>query len=164
MKARFVMFALAVLFLATGCAGQVTAPSGRGEQLSTETTTTQPARGKLLDPRGNFVLYVGNSSSEIDPVDIAIEVDDTQVLKQEFAIDRYQVPSLPRQFTLRLAPGKHTLVARSVKGEASMETSFVVTGKHWAVVDYRYYSEAYGSPPQPRTFGFLVRDEPVGFD
>lgn len=164
MKARLVVFALAVLLLATGCAVQVTAPSARGEQPSTVTTTTQSARDNLLDSRGNFVLYVGNTSSEIDPVDIAIEVDGTMVLKQEFAIDWYQIPSLPRQFTLRLAPGKHTLVARSVKGEASMETSFVVTGKHWAVVDYRYHSEAYGSPPQPRSLSFLIRDEPVGFD
>jgi hypothetical protein len=157
MKTGFRLVVLALtLFLATGCAGGKTPSSSTGEEpsgVSTETTQS------LLDPEGNLTLYVSNQSSEIDPVDIEILIDGEVVIDRDFAVEGGHNWS---GVVLRLLPGTHTLLIRSHKGKASMERSFEVTGRHWAVINYWYHSGLHGTPT-PKQFEFYISDKVIKF-
>ena len=136
----------------------------------TETATTptpresrsasaQPTHG-IQDPHGNVVLYVTNQSLALERVDIAIEVDGQPVLDQYFNVGSQHDF---KKFVLRLAPGRHVLTARSIKGKASLKKSFSVTGKHWVAVSYWYYTQAQGTP-MGQQLDFRIQDEPMLFD
>ena len=117
-------------------------------------------RSDLLDPDGNVVLYVSNQSFAIDSVDIIVEIDGDEVISEDFEVaDQHNW----KQFILRLAPGRHTLKARSSRGDAALEKTLVVTDEHWAVLNYWYSTEEYGHPPEPKQFEFLIQDKPIVF-
>ena len=122
--------------------------------------SAQPAQQSILDSHGNVVLYVTNQSIALPRVDIAIEIDGQPVLDQYFSVG-FQHNF--KRFILRLAPGRHVLTARSVKGKASLKKAFVVTGKHWVAVSYWYYTKAQGTP-MPRQLNFRIQDQPMRFD
>ncbi len=63
-----------------------------------------PAQSKLLDPGGNFVLYVSNQSFYIDPVDIQIWIDGECVVREYFEVGNQHNY---RPFVLRLSEGTH---------------------------------------------------------
>lgn len=120
---------------------------------------SSPASG-LLDPNGNVVLYVSNQSFAIDSIDVTVEIDGEEVISEDFDVgDQHNW----KQFVIRLAPGHHTLRARSRLGDATLEKSFVVSDKHWAVLNYWYSTEEYGHPPEPKQFEFIIQDKPVTF-
>ena len=154
-----VLVAMSLLVAVCGSAPPEPSPTTSAGPTSTPSAGTPGS--DLLDPDGNVVLYVSNQSFEIDPVDVVVAIDGEPVIAEEFAVANQHNW---KKFVLRLSPGRHTLTARSGRGAATLETSFVVKGAHWAVLDYWYYSEAYGSPPEPRHFEFMIQDEPVAFD
>lgn len=111
------------------------------------------------DPDGNLVLYVSNQSFDLDPVDIAIELDGARVVGQSFEVESQHNWE---RFVLRVAPGDHTLRAHSVKGDATLTKRFTVEDKHWAVVDF-WYSDGKSGTPTDSMFTFSISDRPVGF-
>ncbi|GMV93012.1 MAG: hypothetical protein AMXMBFR82_27900 [Candidatus Hydrogenedentota bacterium] len=120
-----------------------------------------PVNSTLLDPSGNFTLYVSNQSFAISPVDINVQIDGEVVVHQNFDVGTQHNW---KKFRIALPPGTHSLTATSAKGDATLEQEFAVTGEHWAVVDFWYYPEAKGGAgPTPRQFGFRVQDSPIGF-
>lgn len=131
---------------------------------SSPAATTTPSRSKEApalrpDPDGNLVLYVSNQSFDLDPVDIAIEVDGVPVVGQSFEVESQHSW---KKFVLRVAPGDHTLVAHSVKGDATLTKRFTVEDKHWAVVDF-WYSDGTSGTETASMFTFTISDRPVGF-
>ena len=124
------------------------------------TPLTEPSRSQLLDPDGNFVLYVSNQSFEIDPVDIVVEIDGEQVVDGDVEVGNQHNW---QRYVLRLTPGRHTLTARSIDGDATLEGSFVVRERRRAALNYWYHTEASGSPPEPKHFEFKVYDKPLKF-
>ena len=113
----------------------------------------------LLDPEGNFTLYVSNQSFAIDPVDVKIFIDNQIVVDQDFYVESQHSWQV---FQLSLVPGKHTLRAKSRKGKARLEKTFDVKGRHWAVVDFFYYPRTHYSPT-PKKFTFDISNKPIGF-
>lgn len=153
------LLAAVFAFSVAGCAGGTqtkTTPATAGSPSA----SAQPAQQNILDPHGNVVLYVTNQSIALPRVDIAIEVDGQPVLDQNFNVGWQHNFE---KFVLRLAPGRHVLTARSIKGKASLRKSFSVTGKHWVVVSYWYYTKAQGTP-LPRQLNFRIQDQPMMFD
>ena len=144
---------LSLLLFAVGCGSSTS---------SGETSLAPESERALLDPDGNIVLYVINRSPEIDPVDIEIRIDGRLACQQAFEMNS-MLPDTGETFVLQLSDGQHVLSAESINGEAALETSFTVTGKHWAVLDYEY-APTTAHPPEPRQLRFIMRDEPILFD
>ncbi|MCL4691996.1 MAG: hypothetical protein KJ060_05720 [Candidatus Hydrogenedentes bacterium] len=120
-----------------------------------------PVNSTLLNPSGNFTLYVSNQSFAISPVDIKVQIDGEVVVHQNFDVGTQHNW---KKFGIALPPGVHSLTATSTKGDATLEQEFTVTGEHWAVVDYWYYPEVTGGAgPTPRTLSFSIQDSPIGF-
>lgn len=107
----------------------------------------------------NFVLYVSNQSFDRSPVDITVTVDDETVVDGDFAVgDQHDW----KRYAITLSPGRHTLVATSIHGEATFEHTFETDGDHWAAVEYWYATGADGTPSGPQ-FSWLMQDTPIQF-
>ena len=117
-------------------------------------------RDDLLDPDGNVTLYIANESGAQRRADIALEVDGIPIVDRYFVDDGL---SYPKPIMLRLSPGTHELTARSTEGKASLTKSFVVEGRRWLAVSYRYSTKAQGTP-EPRQLVFRMQSEPMLFD
>lgn len=142
------VFCAGLLIALVGCSAPPPAGSADG-----------PSSDPAPAPEGNFVLYVSNQSFDIESVDIVVEIDGVRVVDDVFAVESQHNW---KQYVIDLAPGTHTLTARSAEGDATFEQSFEVTGDHWAVIDYWYVTEERGTPT-PRQFVFHIQDEPIGF-
>lgn len=158
-KRRSLIGLLLASALLAGCSSSRPAESGD------ETATTAPSRSTdasgtpRLEPDGNFVLYVSNQSFDMDPVDISIEIDGVRVIERSFEVkDQHNW----KEFALQLTPGSHEIRAHSARGAATLTRSFVVDGKHWAVVDFWYNDGTSGTPTDPM-FTFAIDDEPIRF-
>ena len=161
MRCRIVPLVLvAVSLLVTACASDAPESTRTSASAPPVSPLTEPSGSQLLDPDGNFVLYVSNQSFELDPVDIVIEIDGEQIIDGEFEVGNQHNW---KRYVLRLSPGRHTLTAQSTDGDATLEKSFVVSGRRWAVLNYWYYTEASGSPPEPKHFELGIYDKPVRF-
>ena len=114
----------------------------------------------LLDPEGNFTLYVSNQSFAIDLVDVKISIDKQTVVDQDFYVGNQHSWQV---FQLSLIPGKHTLRAKSRKGKVRLERTFDVKGRHWAAVGFSYYPQTHYEPT-PRKFTFYISNKPIGFN
>jgi hypothetical protein len=124
--------------------------------------------GKLeQNQNGNFILYVSNQSSAIDPVDIKIFIDGEVVVEQNFSQNGGHNW---KKFQLSLSKGIHSIYAVSIKGEVKLEKEFEVKDKHWVAIDYGYFpllkpcSSNYCGEFTPRQFNFDMRDEPIYFE
>jgi len=118
-----------------------------------------PVNSRLLDPQGGFTLLVSNQSFAITPVDIRIEIDGETVVHEYFEVGNQHNW---KAYRLSLNPGQHTLRLSSAKGRATLLTTFTVTGKHWAVVNYWYYPKSHDNPT-PKHFSFDVYDRAPSF-
>ena len=63
-----------------------------------------------------------------------------------------------KQFAVGLDAGPHVLKARSVDGQAALEETFTVGGKHWIGLSYWYNTRDNGTPRAP-IFLFKFQDE-----
>ncbi len=162
MRYRILPLALVTLLLGvTACASGPSQSPRASAPPPAATSSPEPSGPDLLDPDGNFVLSVSNQSFAIDPVDILIEIDGEHVIDGDFAVGSQHTW---KRYVLRLSPGRHTLTARSSRGEASLVESFVVPDdRRWAALSYWYSTDAYGSPPEPKHFEFRIYDKPVKF-
>jgi hypothetical protein len=159
MIARLGRGALLVLLAAILLVVAACGSSDTGERATTPEASSGASSPSLLDPEGNFVLYVSNQSFELPTIDVLVEVDGQRVVDEDLEVGNQHNW---KRFVLELSPGRHTLVARSSRGDALLQRSFVVSGKRWAVLDYWYYSGANGTP-EPKHFTFIIRKKPIGF-
>ena len=111
----------------------------------------------LIDPNGNFTLFVSNQSFAIDRVDVRIQLDGELVICDYFHVGD-QHAFYP--FTLSLAKGKHHIKVWSVKGNAQIEKDFELTDQDIAVITYWYYPKSHYQPTD-RKFGFETRKGPL---
>jgi len=115
----------------------------------------------VIDPNGNFRLYVSNQSFAISPVDIEVFLDGKRVVDGSFEVGSQHTIEV---FVLKLSPGRHKIVAESSKGHAKLEQDFEVTAKTWAALDFWYYPKMVGGAgPCPRHFTLDVSQEPIYF-
>ena len=124
---------------------------------------------RLLRPTedGNFTLYVSNKSLALNPVDIAVYVDDMKLLDKEFDVKGENLKTIQhnrKTFKYKLPAGKHTLRAFSTRGDAKIETEFETGDKNWAVLDYWYYPKGSSSDPMEKQLMFKVYDKQVYFE
>lgn len=155
MKWIVCLLAGVLAFSVTGCAAGTQSQS----TAATQSPSAQVADAEIVDPQGNVVLYVSNQSIALDRVDVVVEVDGKPVVDQSFDVgDQHDW----KQFGLRLSPGRHELVARSAKGEATLRMPFTVKGDHWVAVSYWYNTKTQGTPT-PKQFQFTIQDTPIGF-
>lgn len=104
---------------------------------------------------GNFILYVSNQSFTITSVDITIMIDGKNAVAADFVVGNQHKWI---EYTFRLAPGNHKLIATSKKGSAKTEKIFEIHDKHWAVVDFWFSKkDKYGH------FSFSIQNSPIGF-
>jgi len=151
--ARLSLLLAAILFIVPGCGAPDTA-----ERAPTPGPSQEMPSPGLLDPDGNVVLYVSNQSFDRPEVDVVVEVDGQRVIDEAFQVgDQHNW----KRIVLRSSPDRHTLVARSTQGDATLRRSFVMPGRRWAVLDYWY--DWAGGAVEPQRFTFIVRKRPIAF-
>ena len=115
------------------------------------------AQSALLDPHGNFTLYVSNQSFAISPVDIRVEIDGELVVSDFFPVGTQH--SFYR-FKLSLAKGKHRIRIWSVRGGAELTKEFELKDHDVGDVAYWYYPRSHNNPT-PRKFDFRTLKGPL---
>lgn len=112
----------------------------------------------------NFVLFVSNQSSAINPVDIAVYIDGKLVVDEKFDVGggRKSPQHNWKEFEFHLPKGRHKLRAISRNEKVELEKEFEIKQRHWAVVDFWYYPETHRNPT-PRHFRFGFQDKPIYF-
>ncbi len=113
----------------------------------------------MIDPNGNFTLYVSNQSHVNKRVDIFVKIDGLPVLHEYFKVGNQHKW---KEFKLQLSNGKHKLEAVSQGGNATIEQLFEVNGKQWAVLDYCNGKEQGHLCLMP-ALNFNLSDSPIGF-
>ena len=109
----------------------------------------------VIDPNGNVRLYVTNQSFAISPVDIKVFIDCKRVVDGAFDVGSQHTIE---EFVLKLSPGRHRIVAESLRGNAKLEQEFEVSDKTWAALAYWFDSKV-----KEGHFVFDVRDKPIYF-
>ena len=137
---RPVLSVCVIGLLAGGC--------GAAEAVTREEGPRSPGRG-------NFTLYVSNQSFERAEVDIRVEIDGDVVASDEFPVENQHNWV---EFRLPLRPGTHVIRAITERGDATLERTFRVKGKRWAILDYWCCDDA-----QDPRFTFDVFKRPVAF-
>lgn len=157
-KRIVLMVLMAVLLPLLGCAAKPV-PKPTTEPRRAPAPSREASEVPRLEADGNFVLWVSNQSFDLDPVDIAVEIDGTTVIDRSFDVGNQHNW---KKFVLRLRPGGHTIHARSSKGDVTMTRKFAVDQKQWAVIDFWYNDGTSGTPTDP-LFTFTIDDQPIGF-
>ncbi|KPJ97877.1 MAG: hypothetical protein AMK71_12315 [Nitrospira bacterium SG8_35_4] len=87
----------------------------------------------------NFTLIVSNMCSTNCPVDIKIHIDGELVVDDTFETG---LQNGWKPFHFKLAGGKHSIKAKSVKGKATLMQEFEIRKDHWASMEYRKDNES----------------------
>jgi len=91
---------------------------------------------------GNFILFVSNQSSYMDPVDIKIFIDGKLAVKKDFFCkDGHNWI----KFEFQLKEGNHVMFVSSSKGDIKKDTLFVLPATPYSVVDFWHYPKSTGS-------------------
>jgi hypothetical protein len=107
----------------------------------------------------NLTLYVSNQSPTLDPVDIQVEIDGRVVVNDGFRAGGFHNW---QRFVLPLRPGRHSITARTVKGESIVQSEFSMFWSRWAVLDYWYHPDV-AWRKTPGHFSFYVSNMPPAF-
>lgn len=155
-KRSYIVTILILVILIVG--GLVVLVNPKGET----TPPVTPAITELpQDQNGNFVLYVSNQSSAINPVDIKIYIDAKLAVKKDFYVGTQHSYT---SFRFSLSEDKHSIKIESKNGDAILKKVFKITDKHRGIVEYWYYPETHYDPT-PRHFTFTFgKDEPLLID
>ena len=122
-----------------------------------------PVDKSLGSDDGNFTLYVSDTSTVVNRLDIQIMIDGKVAVARYFDV-RPRMHSRPKRFVLSLPKGDHTIEMRSDQECVSLKESLTVSDKHWARVTFWRYPEGnYGPLPAPKGFSFQIGDEPIIF-
>ncbi|MEX1230464.1 MAG: hypothetical protein WEB58_09495 [Planctomycetaceae bacterium] len=114
------------------------------------------ANSKLLDPNGNFMLYVSNQSFEINPVDVRVTIDGELVVSDDFRVGT-QHTFVP--FTLSLSEERHQVHIWSEKGDAELSKEFELKDHDVGVITFWYYPKSHYTPTPPK-FDFHTQKGP----
>lgn len=117
------------------------------------------------DKNGNFILYVSNQSTTVNPIDIKVFIDNKKVIDRDFDVKgKRTVQHNWIPFRFKASPGSYSLQVKSKKGKAVLNATFKITGKNWAVIDYWYFPTVSGSDSQtPAEFSFNIEKKPILF-
>ncbi len=85
------------------------------------------------DTYNNLTLIVSNMSSTSSSVDMKIYIDGELEVDDTFNTG---VQNAWKPFHFKLAKGKHSIKAKSVKGMATLEQEFKIKKDHWASMEY----------------------------
>jgi hypothetical protein len=97
----------------------------------------------------NTTVLVSNQSFDVNPVDVEICIDGRVVVQDMFDVQGDQLPQHNwQQYHLRLDKGSHSLVARSEKGQAQLNTTFEVPDVHTVTIAYWFGRRSARSMPQ----------------
>jgi hypothetical protein len=133
---RFV--AVLALLLLAGCGGEEKLPK---------------ADSDLLDPNGNFTLYVTNQSYAIDRVDIRVEIDDALVVSEYFNVGTQHTFE---PFKLTLSQGMHKIHVWSELGDVELTDDFDTTDHDVGVAMFWHNPKAEVSPNRRIDFNTQV--------
>ena len=89
----------------------------------------------------DFTLIVSNMNSTSSPVDIKIYIDGELEVDETFDTG---IQNAWKPFHFKLANGKHSIKAKSVKGMATLEQEFKIKKDHWASMEYHKDAESGG--------------------
>jgi hypothetical protein len=123
--------------------------------MSTQPTFTEA----LKEPNANVLLYISNQSFEEPLVDIFVSIDDRTIVKDTFKVKNQHYW---RIYSLHLSPGKHAIHAKAVNGAVAIDRSFILSGKHWAVLNF-WGSKTNADKSELKGITFEVSNEPISF-
>ncbi len=89
----------------------------------------------------NLTLIVSNLSSTNYPIDMKIYIDQALAINDTFNTG---MQNAWKPFHFKLARGKHTIMATSVKGKTTLEQEFKIIRDHWVSIEY-YEDDKSGS-------------------
>lgn len=126
-------------------------------------STTQVSRPRDEEPEPNLVILVTNQSFDNPSVDITVSIDGDQVISEDFSVGNQHNFKV---LELCLPEGSHSLSADSLKGEASMTTSFELPSKRWILLWYDFDEKRRneGYINARKAFGVQIQDEPIGIE
>lgn len=103
----------------------------------------------------NFILHIQNLSKQLSSVDIKVYIDEELKVTDNFNNKSAQFISNPVHQTLKLnlKQGLHTIRATSVKANTTLEKTFQVNRKQWAMLGY-------GSETSNQ-FKFIIQNRPI---
>jgi len=101
------------------------------------------------DTHDNVTLLVSNQSFDVNPVDIKVSIDGQVIVQDKFDVRGDQPPQHNwRHHHLRLEDGPHSLVVESKKGQARLDTTFRVAGRHTLTIAFWYGGRSVKSKPE----------------
>jgi len=97
--------------------------------------------GFALSDNGNnnFTLIVSNLSNNNSPIDMKIYIDGELVIDDTFTTG---MQNAWKPFHFKLAGGKHSIKAKSMKGKITLEQEFKIKRDHWASIEYHKDDES----------------------
>lgn len=143
------------LFLLAALAAGCDSPSAR--------RLGEPQQHLELPEVANLTLYVSNQSFDIDPVDIAIYVDDDLAVTGDFLVEGQHSWHV---FDLALEPGNHVLRAVSEVADVEQVTPIAIDDASLhAVINFWYYPDGVSYPePTPPQFSVTLSEAEPGFE
>lgn len=115
-----------------------------------------------IDPPASptFTLFVSNQSFDLDPVDIAVNLDNQLAVTGDFQVGSQHSWF---KFEFGLAPGNHNIFVTTADADTALDKPFVMDDRKYGVLNFWFY--AAGSPePTPPQFSFTLTDDPPAFD
>ena len=91
---------------------------------------------------GNFILFVSNQSTYLDPVDFRITIDGKLALNQEFLTEDGHNHI---KFQFQLEDGNHIFSVSSINGNINKDTIFTLPTTPYGVVSFYYYPQSNGN-------------------
>jgi len=107
---------------------------------------------------GNFILFVSNQSTYIDPIDLKIKIDGKLALNQEFVtLEGHN----HIKFQFQLKEGDHTFAVSSIIGNINKDTMFTLPTTPYSVVSFWYYPQSNGNPEYREIYIRFSESAPV---
>lgn len=148
---------LALVLATVACTGDSTpADPTNSTQEKTDCRQDENLDLSTSDDPVTLHFWISNQSFDIDPVDIAVYIDDQQVVCDSFVVGDQHNWIL---FDVQLDPGTHELRAIGHDGQVDLIETIDVPDERWAVLDFWFYPEE-----EPEHFTFRIQDQPIGFD
>jgi hypothetical protein len=114
----------------------------------------------VAEGEANFVLHVSNQGPALELVNISVHIDGRLALEGPFDVGKdEEFQHNWKGYFFRLDPGKHVLTAESGWGQTTIERTFELPAKRWAVLDH-WAPEKTGA----RYFSFEIRKEAPVFE
>jgi len=122
--------------------------------------TSEPEMIEQASPESygnwNIQFNISNQSFAVSPVDIKVYIDGKLAVNEEFEVGNQHNN---KTFYFKLTEGQHQLRVESVKGNATLEQSFEISGKRYAGILYGGFPMGRGAVGGIRgRFQFIIQD------